>query len=145
MSMIKKLVLAGIAGAVISLGIAGIGTASADGGHNDWHNNPCIVDGTAAINPACWQGVIWGGVANGWVPQYGYYNSVLGFWQTYYLLNFYQNNWYYWNYQYCWNNPSMGYWNNGVWYPFVNSGYWSNGVWYGCGNGYWSNGIWYPY
>ena len=126
--MFKKLLLAGVVSAVISLGIAGIGTASADG---DDHNNPCIVDGSGAINPACWNGVIWGGVARGWIPQAGYYNNALGsFWATYYFLNFY-NPFYFNSVNYaCWNGQT---------------GFWSNGYWYGCGmQGYWMNGIWYP-
>jgi hypothetical protein len=135
MNLFKKLVLAGVVSAVVSLGIAGIGTASADGG--DWHDNICIADGTHAIDPACWQGVIWGGPARGWIPQAGYFNNAFGnFWQVYYFLNTY--NPYYWQY----NN---GCWINGAWYN-GNGGFWLNGYWQTCASsGYWMNGVWYPY
>jgi hypothetical protein len=143
MSLIKKLVLAGVFSAVISLGIAGIGTASADGGNDTW-NNPCIADGTHAIEPACWQGVIWGGPERGWIPQAGYYNNAAGnFWQVYYLLNFYNPYWY--NYSTYWYNYAP-YSNQSCW-ANNNMGFWSNGYWYSCAtnsNGYWSNGVWYP-
>lgn len=134
--MFKKLLLAGVVSAAIALGVVGIGTASADGGHdNDW-NNPCIVDGTYAVNPACWQGVIWGGPARGWIPQYGYFNNAYGpFWATYYFLNFYNPYLY---------NP-YNYNNYGCWDG--QNGHWYNGVWYACytTQGHWSNGTWYPY
>lgn len=148
MSLFKKLLLVGVLSAVVSLGVAGIGTASAHDPDHDW-DHPCIADGTHAVDPACWQGVIWGGVGRGWIPQAGYYNNAAGnFWQVYYFLNFY--------------NP-YGYWFNGAWYnnaynPYYNNGYaghpcnngqngfWDAGYWHSCAAaGYWSNGLWYPY
>jgi hypothetical protein len=134
--MFKKVLLAGVLSAVVSLGVAGIGTtgtASADG-PND---NICVVQANGSVNPACWQGVIWGGFARGWVPQAGYFNNNAGtFGQVYWFLNYYNPYWWNWNWnwtsnQVCWNG---------------NTGFWNNGVWATCGvGGFWMNGIWYPF
>lgn len=139
MSLFKKLLLVGVLSAVISLGAAGIGTASAHDPDDDW-DNPCVATATHAVNPACWQGVIWGGVGRGWIPQAGYYNNMAGsFWQVYYFLNFY-NPYYYWNNGIVNHNHSDHPCNNGQ------SGFWDGGYWHSCAAaGYWSNGMWYPY
>ena len=103
--LFKKLLLAGVVGAVVSLGIAGIGTASADGG-DDWHHdNPCWVDATHSIDPVCWQGVYWGGVARGWIPtSYGMFDN---YWQAYYFYNYNPAFFYYYN---------LGYYNQAFFY-----------------------------
>lgn len=87
--MLKKLLIAGIAGTVLSLGLFGAGTASADH-EDDWWNNDCYIAESNSIDPECWNMVIWGGVARGWVPigplGINNYNP--------YFLNYYYYGWY---------------------------------------------------
>jgi hypothetical protein len=87
MRLFRKLLLAGVASAVVSLGIMGAGTASAHDGHDDWmHDNPCYIEATHSIDPVCWQGVYWGGVARGWVPTN--LSNFNNFWDAYYFYNY---------------------------------------------------------
>jgi hypothetical protein len=123
-TLFRKLLLAGVVSAVVSLGIAGFGTASADDGHHGHeHDHPCWVEATHTIDPACYQGLIWGGVARGWIPQnYAMFDN---FWQAYYFFNYSPTFYYwynvgYWNQNYYWNGYVQPYTYNVYGQPYYN-------------------------
>jgi hypothetical protein len=124
--MFKKVLLVGVFTAVISLGLAGAGTASADDKHH--HHNDCWIEATNSIDPACWNMVIWGGVANGWIPRAPFLFNV----NHYYFFNYFPN--YFYNPYYFTGQPVYSQ------HPHLNNPHYGD-VKYG----YWSNNLWWPY
>jgi hypothetical protein len=96
--MFKKILLAGVITGATAFGLAGAGTASADHGHHDGPD--CFIEATNSIDPACWNLVIWGGVANGWIPRapflftghhFNFYNPYL--YNPYFYSPYFFNGW----------------------------------------------------
>ena len=128
MSLFRKLMVAGVASAVLAVTVAGAGPASAHEG-DEWHHSECWIEATSSIDPACYNMVIWGGVARGWIPRTPFlfgYSPYDPFFLYYNPLNFSsQSNFLYYDYLgYPIYGPSIQQYNFG--FPLYNQGFFYN-------------------